>query len=127
MKYRLLDIIACPICKHFPLELYVFEYSGGENNSKNIRCELFCAYKKTNVSEQEPSDADCTACAKTSIKNGLLICPNCKKWYPINDEIPALLPDDLRKTEDDLIFLKKYMTSIPQFVLSNYKPFYNLK
>jgi len=25
LKRRLLDILACPICKHHPLELYVFE------------------------------------------------------------------------------------------------------
>jgi uncharacterized protein YbaR (Trm112 family) len=25
MKRRLLDILACPICKHYPLELMVFE------------------------------------------------------------------------------------------------------
>ena len=25
MKRRLLDILACPICKHYPLELRVFE------------------------------------------------------------------------------------------------------
>ncbi|HIP85127.1 MAG TPA: Trm112 family protein, partial [Pyrodictium sp.] len=25
MKYRFMDIAACPMCKHFPLELYVIE------------------------------------------------------------------------------------------------------
>ena len=33
-----MDILACPICKGYPLELEVFEEKEGEVVSGNIRC-----------------------------------------------------------------------------------------
>lgn len=89
MKRRLLDILACPICKHFPLELSVFE-------------------------------------EKEEIDEGILVCNNCYRWYPIIESIPHMLPDELRDEKEDLVFLKKWNEKIPESVLKNGKPF-NLK
>ncbi len=36
MKPWLLDILACPIDKHFPLDLYIFSYETNEEEFKNI-------------------------------------------------------------------------------------------
>ncbi|MCX8169516.1 MAG: Trm112 family protein [Candidatus Methanomethyliaceae archaeon] len=85
MKRKLLDILACPMCKYYPLELIVFE-------------------------ERE------------EIEEGLLICNNCSRWYPIIEAIPHMLPDDLRDRED-LEFLKKWQERIPEKILKNGKPF----
>ena len=63
MKPELLDILACPICKSYPLTLEI---------------------------KKEDND---------EIVEGILTCPKCKRWYPIKNEIPELLPDELR---DDL-------------------------
>ena len=63
MKRQLLDILACPICKSYPLSLHVFK------------------------EEKE-------------IMEGLLTCNNCVRWYPIIDEIPYMLPDELRDGRD---------------------------
>ena len=128
MKYRLLDLLACPICKHFPLQLYVFssrtvDRSIGEE--KKPLCELFCVYKNKfikDIREVPP----CEECIKHEIVDGVLYCPNCKRWYPIIDEIPRMLPDKLRKKEEDLSFMRKYKDKIPREILEEGVPF-NLK
>jgi uncharacterized protein YbaR (Trm112 family) len=88
MKRRLLDLLACPITKDYPLELHVFE-------------------------EEE------------EIVSGLLICPDkkCGRWYPIIDEIPHMLPDDLRDEKEDKEFLRKWEEKIPKTILGKGKPF----
>ena len=39
---------------------------------------------------------------KEEIVEGLIVCPKCSRWYPIRDEIPEMLPDELRKENEDL-------------------------
>ena len=34
---------------------------------------------------------------KEEIVEGVIICPKCLRWYPIRDEIPEMLPDELRE------------------------------
>jgi len=86
MKRRLLDILACPIDKHYPLELYVFE-------------------------------------EKEEISEGLLFCTECNRWYPISDEIPQMLPDDLRESKEDLEWLRRWKSHVPEKVLTEGRPF----
>jgi uncharacterized protein len=87
LKRRLLDILACPIDKHYPLELHVFE-------------------------------------EKEEIAEGLLVCTECNRWYPISDEIPQMLPDDLREAKDDLAWLQKWKEQVPKSVIHGGKPFH---
>lgn len=84
-----MDILACPIDKHHPLELHIFEES-------------------------------------EEIKEGIIICPKCLRWYPIRDEIPEMLPDELREESDELPFLRKWKAKVPQKILLEGQPF-NLK
>src|SRR5713226_1025589 len=86
LKRRLMDILACPIDKHYPLDLHVFE-------------------------ERE------------EIVEGLLVCSECGRWYPIMDEIPQLLPDDLREQRDELSWLSKWKENAPPQVFREGKPF----
>src|SRR5216684_4136192 len=86
MKRRLMEILACPIDKHHPLDLHVFE-------------------------ERE------------EIVEGMLVCEECGRWYPIMDEIPELLPDDLREPRPELTWLEKWKDKAPKKVLSEGKPF----
>lgn len=81
-----MDILACPIDKHYPLELYIFE-------------------------------------EKDEIVEGLIVCPKCARWYPIRDEIPEILPDELRKENEDLPFLRKWKEKIPERIQLEGKPF----
>lgn len=86
MKKRLMEILACPIDKAYPLELHVFE-EGDE------------------------------------ILSGIIICSKCNRWYPIIDEIPHMLPDDLREEKEDVAFLRKWKEKIPQNTLTEGRPF----
>ncbi|MGB9135191.1 MAG: Trm112 family protein [Candidatus Bathyarchaeia archaeon] len=89
MKKKLMEILACPIDKHYPLELHVFE-------------------------------------EKEEVIEGLIVCPKCLRWYPIRDEIPEMLPDELRDSKDELPFLEKWKDNVPKTILSEGNPF-NLK
>jgi uncharacterized protein YbaR (Trm112 family) len=86
VKRKLLDILACPICKHYPLDLYVFE-------------------------------------EKEEIAEGLMTCSNCGRWYPIIDEIPHMLPDELRDGRDDIPFIQKWRAQFPEKTFREGKPF----
>jgi len=63
---------------------------------------------------------------KEEIVEGVIICPKCLRWYPIRDEIPEMLPDELREEKDELPFLQKWKAKISQKILTEGKPF-NLK
>jgi uncharacterized protein YbaR (Trm112 family) len=65
MKRSMLDILACPVDKHYPLELY-----------------------EINTQDQE-------------VQEGILFCPKCSRFYPITEEIPVMLPDELREKQRD--------------------------
>ncbi len=86
MKRRLMDILACPMCKHHPLELHVFR-------------------------EAE------------EIEEGVIVCPNCLRWYPIIESIPHMLPDHLRSKDEDLSFMENWKDRFPQEILEKGKPF----
>jgi uncharacterized protein YbaR (Trm112 family) len=86
VKKRLMEILACPIDKHHPLELFVFK----ENDE---------------------------------IEEGMIVCPSCSRWFPIREEIPEMLPDELRKENEDLPFLKKWKDRVPANILSAGRPF----
>lgn len=86
IKKKLMDILACPIDKHHPLELYIFE-------------------------------------EKDEIVEGMIVCPECLRWYPIREEIPEMLPDELRKENEDLPFLRKWKGKIPEKIQLEGKPF----
>lgn len=60
---------------------------------------------------------------KDEVVEGLIICYKCLRWYPIRDEIPEMLPDELRKENEDLPFLEKWKEKIPEKILLEGKPF----
>jgi len=86
MKRKLLDILACPIDKHYPLELF-------EINSED-----------------------------DVIVDGALFCTECTRFYPITDEIPVMLPDDLRNKSEDIDFLTKFREKLPEKIVRQAKP-----
>jgi len=86
MKRKLMEILACPIDKFYPLQLLVFE-------------------------------------DKEEIISGVITCSKCNRWYPIIDEIPHMLPDDLREKKEDLPFLQQWKDKIPDPILKDGKPF----
>ena len=87
MQRRLLDILACPIDKHYPLQLIELE------------------------SKQD------------AIVEGVLMCGQCRRFYPIIDEIPVMLPDELRNKKEDLEFLQRWKTQLPRQVVEDSLPY----
>jgi uncharacterized protein len=87
MQRKLLDILACPIDKHYPLDMLEF----------NVRGE-------------------------DVIVDGVLMCSKCGRYYPIMDEIPVMLPDNLRNKKEDIGFLEKWSTKLPEKVTHGGKP-----
>jgi len=121
VKYRLMDLLACPICKNFPLDLIVFEERPLSGKFKWSRCEEYCGLVRKKIEEIE--EFKCEECFKKEVKEGILICNKCNRWYPIIDDIPHMLPDELRDKDEDLAFLKKYREKIPEKILKEGKPF----
>ncbi|MGQ4874067.1 MAG: Trm112 family protein [Promethearchaeia archaeon] len=63
---------------------------------------------------------------ETEIESGLLFCRKCKRWYPIIESIPQMLPDDYRDKKKDLEFLKTVKNLLDEgFLNQELKP-YNL-
>ncbi|HEY7733946.1 MAG TPA: Trm112 family protein [Nitrososphaera sp.] len=88
MKKSMLDILACPIDKHYPLELFEI------------------------VSEGQ------------MVKEGVLFCTKCSRFYPIREEIPVMLPDELREKQNDIEFLQKWQDKIPEKVIKQGNPWH---
>jgi uncharacterized protein YbaR (Trm112 family) len=60
---------------------------------------------------------------KEEVTAGIIECKSCQRWYPIIDEIPHMLPDDLREKKEDLEFLKKWKQKTPRNIIDKGKPF----
>ena len=88
MNKTMLDILACPIDKNYPLELY-------EIKEKN-----------------------------NTILEGVLFCPKCSRFYPIIEEIPIMLPDELRNKQQELEFLANNKTSLPAKIINTANPWH---
>lgn len=122
MKYRLMDLLACPMCRAFPLKLLVIEEETHENrrlDAKPPLCELYCGYKKSHMKDiREPPP--CDECIKKEIRTAVIYCEKCSRWYPVIDYIPHMLPDYIREEEEErreeLEFLRKYADKIPDYI-----------
>ena len=88
MKKSMLEILACPIDKNYPLELYELKEKG-------------------NV-----------------VSEGALVCTKCSRFYPIIEEIPIMLPDELRDRKLETEFLKKYKKQLPEKIIKNGLPWH---
>lgn len=88
MNKKMMDILACPIDKHSPLELF-------ECKSKD---EL--------------------------VEEGALFCSECSRFYPIIEEIPIMLPDELRDKEQDINFLKNNKENLPEKIIKQAVPWH---
>jgi len=90
----MLDILACPIDKYYPLELIEIDTVKDKTIKENV------------------------------IKEGVLFCSRCSRFYPIIEEIPVMLPDELRDKEEDIQFLQKWHEKIPSKIIKNGHPWH---
>ena len=118
MRHALLNLIACPMCKHFPLELHVFETREDAKKFSISKpfCDFYCGYLKEKISDLE-KEPPCEECMRKEIMHGILYCPNCGRWYPIINGIPLMYPDDKRRhpriASREKEFILKYKSMFP--------------
>ncbi len=84
----MMDILACPIDKNHPLELFEIREHGG------------------------------------IISEGAIFCPKCSRFFPIIEEIPIMLPDELRDKKQETEFLKKYKSQLPEKIITKANPWH---
>ena len=88
MNKTMMKILACPIDKNHPLELFEI------NQKEDIVVE------------------------------GAIFCAKCSRFYPIMEEIPIMLPDDLRDKKHEIEFLKKYKDKLPEKIITQANPWH---
>jgi len=88
MNKTMIDILACPIDKSHPLELFEIK-------------------ERVNV-----------------ILEGVLFCSKCSRFYPIIEEIPIMLPDELRDKKQEIEFLKNNKDKLPEKIIANANPWH---
>jgi uncharacterized protein YbaR (Trm112 family) len=95
VKKSMIDILACPVDKHYPLELFELDVLAQDNQID-----------------------------EAIINEGVLFCNECLRYYPIIDEIPIMLPDELRERQTDINFLQKWKNKIPDKVIRHGNPWH---
>ena len=88
MNKTMMDILACPIDKNHPLELFEI------NEKDNI------------------------------VSEGALFCLKCSRFFPIIEEIPIMLPDELRDKKQEMEFLKKHKDTLPEKIITKANPWH---
>ena len=88
MNKSMIDILACPIDKNYPLELFEVNF-------------------KDDV-----------------ISEGALFCSKCKRFFPIIEEIPIMLPDELRDKKQEIEFLKIHKEKLPEKIITEANPWH---
>ena len=133
MKLRLLDILACPNDKNWPLEHYIFEERKNENielpekdEVSKLVCSFYCAKhkvklvkeaagKKSTITKEAKNidyEKECNECLKTEVVAGMIKCTSCNSFYPIIDEIPMMLKEELRNQDIEREFTEKWSEKI---------------
>ena len=88
MNKTMMEILACPIDKNHPLELFEI------NQKEDIVVE------------------------------GAIFCAKCSRFYPIMEEIPIMLPDELRDKKQETEFLKNYKDKLPEKIITMANPWH---
>ena len=136
MNKKLLDILVCPFDKVSSLELFQFKTKPNSDNDSAVnyaegsnKHNLITNGKKndqdingTKKSTESPSTPEMGDQSSEIVEEGILLCRTCMRFYPITEEIPIILPDELRDKKKDMEFLQKWNESIPNNLIKNLKP-----
>ena len=58
------------------------------------------------------------------IVEGALYCQKCSRFFPIIDEIPIMLPDELRDKKQEIEFLKRNIKELPEKIVKQGSPWH---
>jgi uncharacterized protein YbaR (Trm112 family) len=151
MKRRMLDILVCPFDKESKLELFELgsnahpkdeekinrnlgqESSDGHQQNKSCQkrdnMESISDHhdyeeEKKNKIDAYSDDLFADAELDIVIEEGILFCNRCLRFFPIVEEIPIILPDEIRDKNKDLELLKKWSSSLPDKVVKKALPWH---
>jgi uncharacterized protein YbaR (Trm112 family) len=79
-----------------------------------VRCRDTCYFLRKPAS-QVPLET-CAQCVNKDVVEGVLVCRNCGRWYPIIDGIPRMLDDKFRKVKEDVAWLTSHIDKVPEDV-----------
>lgn len=132
MKKHMLDILACPIDKNYPLELIELHVKELEKDKIKENYHPLNSDENNNIIKKNKNSGGVNKVNEIKhndekvivVIDGILYCKKCSRFYPIIDEIPIMLPDELREKEKDLKFLKKWKHTIPEEILTQSNPWH---
>lgn len=132
MKKHMLDILACPIDKNYPLELIELNVKELEKDKMKENYHPLNSEENNNIVKKNKNSGGGNKINEIKhndekvivVIDGILYCKKCSRFYPIIDEIPIMLPDELREKEKDLQFLKKWKHTIPEEILTQSNPWH---
>ena len=90
-----------------------FDKNGKKNDQDN---------KESKKSSESPSAPEISDQSSEIVEEGLMLCRTCMRFYPITEQIPIILPDELRDKKKDMDFLQRWNESIPNNLLKTLKP-----
>jgi SAM-dependent methyltransferase/uncharacterized protein YbaR (Trm112 family) len=93
VKHRLRELLACPWCGSWPLDLVVFESELAPAQIEN-RCVSYCSSTSSFIHDGDPG-RPCADCYGVEITQGVLRCAGCRRDYPIVDGVARFNPDAL--------------------------------
>ena len=76
------------------------------------------------MDKQFPLELYETQSKQEVILEGALFCSKCSRFYPIIEEIPIMLPDELRDKKQDITFLEKNSKTLPQKIIKDANPWH---
>lgn len=76
------------------------------------------------MDKQFPLELYETQSKQEIVLEGALFCSKCSRFYPIIEEIPIMLPDELRDKKQDITFLEKNSKTLPQKIIKDANPWH---
>ena len=136
LKLRLLDILACPADKTWPLQVHIFEERDIDepkiphaDDTTKVVCRYYCGKNKIELSKEHETgltltqqaseisyEQDCKECFSKEIVSGIIQCSKCDTYYPIIDEIPMMLKVELRNEDIERKFTEKWSEKIKELL-----------
>jgi uncharacterized protein YbaR (Trm112 family) len=104
MEIRLFEVLECPECAKSTFEILLF------TDTETLRC----TWDGNGACKMDSGNS-------VNTKNGIILCSNCRAWYPVKSHIPVMLRRELRDIDKDKQFLETYKNYIPEDLQFIYK------
>jgi len=126
MNYRLLEFLACPHDRYFPLVLEKQKEAKTNKRLKTV-CQTYCGYRQQELNGKDNLEG-CQDCQQLEIITGTLFCPQCGQSFTIKQGLPQLLPDYQRlAANEEIVQIKQQEVKSRNQQAFNYDQLFFLK